>query len=199
MTDGSTTLKLNDVLKYIKNASHDDMVKILLEILSWFKLRNLGNPFNYNRAFEFIVAHNLGYILLPVGGGSDGVNPNDPTDTIELKGTEYLGLTKRGKEKSHSFTYNGTTKVQTIEEQEKLCYKKVMRDEYHYWTIVDYDAGKLLKTLKVKNTDVWSLIWTKWKDSFYKSATNADGRIGGSISTNLLKEKNIPYEVITHS
>ena len=74
-----------------------------------------------------------------------------------------------------------------------------MRDEYHHWTIVDYDAGKLLKTLKVKNTDVWSLIWTKWKDSFYKSATNADGRIGGSISTNLLKEKNIPFEVITHS
>ena len=83
MTDGSTTLKLNDVLKYIKNASHDDMVMILLEILSWFKLRNLGNPFNYNRAFEFIVSHNLGYVLLPVGGGADGVNPNDPTGVLE--------------------------------------------------------------------------------------------------------------------
>ena len=169
MTNHSTTITLNDVLKYIKNAGNGDMVKILMEILSWFKLRNLGNPFNYNRAFEFIVAHNLGYVLLPVGGGSDAVNPNDSNDSIELKGTEYLGLTKKSKEKSHSFTYNGTTKVQTIEEQEKLCYKKVMRDEYHYWTIVDYDAGKLLKTLKVKNTNVWSLIWTKWKDSFYKS------------------------------
>ena len=56
MTDGNTTVKLSDVLNYIKGASHDDMVKILLEVLSWFKLRNLGNPFNYNRAFEFIVA-----------------------------------------------------------------------------------------------------------------------------------------------
>tara|TARA_B100001769_G_C21806185_1_gene438724 strand:+ start:53 stop:625 length:573 start_codon:yes stop_codon:yes gene_type:complete len=182
----------------IKNASNDDMVKILLEVLSWFKLRNLGNPFNYNRAFEFIVAHNLGYVLLPVGGGSDAVNPNDPTDTIELKGTEYLGLTERGKEKSHGFTYNGTTKKQTIEEQEEYCHNKIMRDKYHYWTMTDYGRGKLVKTLKIKNSDVWTLIWKKWKNSFYKSATNADGRIGGSISTNDLKKNNIPYEVITH-
>ena len=198
MTDSSTTLKLNDVLKYIKNASQDDMVKILLEVLSWFKLRNLGNPFNYNRAFEFIVAHNLGYVLLPVGGGSDAVNPNDPTDTIELKGTEYLGLTKRGKEKSHGFTYNGTTKKQTIEEQEEYCYNKIMRDKYHYWTMTDYENGKLVKTLKIKNSDVWSLIWKKWKSSLYNSATNADGRIGGSISTNDLKHHNIKYEIISH-
>ena len=198
MTDGSTTLKLNDVLKYIKNASHDDMVKILLEVLSWFKLRNLGNPFNYNRAFEFIVAHNLGYVLLPVGGGSDSVNPNDPNDRIELKSTEHLGLTKKGKEKSHSFTYNGTTKKQTIEEQEEYCHNKIMRDKYHYWTMTDYENGKLVKTLKIKNSDVWTLIWKKWKNSFYKSATNADGRIGGSISTNDLKKNNIPYEVIEH-
>ena len=196
MTDGSTTLKLNDVLKYIKNASHDDMVKILLEVLSWFKLENLGNPFNYNRGFEFIQAHVLGFKLEPVGGGSDGVS--DDGITAEFKATEWKGLTKRGKEKSHSFTYNGTTKVQTIEEQEKVCYKKVMRDDYHYWTIVDYEAGNFLKTLKVKNTDVWSLIWGKWKSSFYNSATNADGRIGGCISTNELTKHNIKYEIISH-
>ena len=86
MTDGSTTLKLNDVLKYIKNASHDDMVKILLEVLSWFKLRNLGNPFNYNRAFEFIQAFFLGFSLLPVGGGSDFIS-QDKKKTGEGKGT----------------------------------------------------------------------------------------------------------------
>ncbi len=107
-------------------------------------------------------------------------------------------MTKRGKEKSHSFSYNGTTKVQTIEEQEKVCYKKVMRDKYHYWTMTDYSTGRLVKTLKIKNSDVWKLIWKKWKHSFYKSAIHADGRIGGSISTNDLKKNNIPYEVITH-
>ena len=180
----------------IEEASPAQMVEILFAVLSWFKVRGLGNPFNYNRAFEFIQAYFLGFKLEPVGGGSDGVS--DDGTTTEFKATEWQGFTKKGKEKSHSFTYNGTTKKQTIEEQEKYCYNKIMRDEYHYWTIVDYDAGKLLKTLKVKNTDVWSLIWTKWKDSFYKSPTNADGRIGGSISTTLLKEENIPYEVIEH-
>tara|TARA_R100001463_G_scaffold132494_1_gene193207 strand:- start:1494 stop:2090 length:597 start_codon:yes stop_codon:yes gene_type:complete len=198
MTDGSTTLKLNDVLKYIKNASHDDMVKILLEVLSWFKLRNLGNPFNYNRAFEFIVANNLGYVLLPVGGGSDAVNPNDPNDTIELKGTEYKGLTKKGLEKSHSFSYNGTSRKPTLKEQEEHCKKKIMRDKYHYWTMTDYENGELVKTLKIKNSDVWTLIWTKWEKSWY-NVKDDDPRIGGSISTNLLKKMNIPYEVITHS
>ena len=190
------TSKGFDYVEKIEEASPAEMVQILFAVLSWFKVRGLGNPFNYNRAFEFIQAYFLGFNLEPVGGGSDGVS--DDGTTTEFKATEWQGFTKKGKEKSHSFTYNGTTKKQTIEEQEEYCYNKIMRDEYHHWTIVDYDAGKLLKTLKVKNTDVWSLIWTKWKDSFYKSATNADGRIGGSISTNLLKEKNIPYEVITH-
>ena len=73
-----------------------------------------------------------------------------------------------------------------------------MRDEYHYWTMTDYENGELVKTLKIKNGDVWTLIWTKWKDAWYNS-TNSDPRINGSISTNDLKKKNIPYEVITHS
>ena len=140
--------------------------------------------------------YNAGDWTVTSTGGSDGVS--DDGITAEFKATEWKGLTKRGKEKSHSFTYNGTTKVQTIEEQEKVCYKKVMRDDYHYWTIVDYEAGNFLKTLKVKNTDVWSLIWGKWKSSFYNSATNADGRIGGCISTNELTKHNIKYEIISH-
>ncbi len=197
-TPTGTRISLTQVKEFISGASFQDMKEILLEVLAWFKKHNLGNPFNYNRGFEFIVAHTIGYELLPVGGGSDAVNPDDPNDTIEMKGTEYLGLTKKGKEKSHSFSYNGTTKVQTIEEQEKVCYKKVMRDKYHYWTMTDYSTGRLVKTLKIKNSDVWKLIWKKWKNSFYKSATNADGRIGGSISTNDLKTHNIPYEVIIH-
>ena len=73
-----------------------------------------------------------------------------------------------------------------------------MRDPYHYWTIVDYESGELVKTLKVKNTYVWSLIWDKWRTSFYNSPTNADGRIGGGISTNELKKNNVPYEIIVH-
>ena len=197
-TPEGKTITTKDVIYFLGQCTQKEMKEVLLAILKWFKKHNLGNPFNYNRAFEFIVAQELGYVLLPVGGGSDAVNPNDPNDTIELKGTEFLGETKTGKEKSHSFSYNGTSTKPTIEEQEKYCYDKIMRDKYHYWTMTDYSTGKLVKTLKIKNSDVWTLIWKKWKNSFYKSATNADGRIGGSISTNDLKKHNIPYEVITH-
>jgi hypothetical protein len=197
-TPEGKTITTKDVIYFLGQCTQKEMKEVLLAILKWFKKHNLGNPFNYNRAFEFIVAQELGYVLLPVGGGSDAVNPNDPNDTIELKGTEFLGETKTGKEKSHGFSYNGTTKKQTIEEQEKYCYDKIMRDKYHYWTMTDYSTGKLVKTLKIKNSDVWTLIWKKWKHSFYKSATNADGRIGGSISTNDLIKHNIPFDVIEH-
>ena len=181
----------------IRNASPEEMVHILFAVLQWFKDRGLGNPFNYNRAFEFIQARALGYTLTKVGGGSDGEKEGDPSKTAEFKGTEFKGFGVNGKEKSHSFTYNGTTRMSTIEEQEAYCSDKIMRDEFHFWTIFDYIEGKILMTIKVKNTDVWNLIWPKWKKSFYKSSA-ADPRIGGSISTNDLKKNNIDYEVITH-
>ena len=73
-----------------------------------------------------------------------------------------------------------------------------MRDEYHYWTVFNYEEGRLVKTYKVKNVDVWSLIWTKWEKSWYNS-NNKDPRIGGTVSTKELNENNINYEVILHS
>ena len=181
----------------IRNASPEEMIHILFAVLQWFKDRELGNPFNYNRAFEFIQTHTLGYTLTKVGGGSDCKKEEDPSKTAELKTTEFKGFGANGKEKSHSFTYNGTTRKSTIEEQEKYCRDKIMRDEFHYWTLIDSTNGKFKKTLKIKPADIWTVIWPKWKESFYKPNA-ADPRIGGSISTNDLKKANIDYEVITH-
>ena len=181
----------------IKNASTAEMIEILFAVLKWFNDKGLGNPFNYNRAIEFIQTEVLGYVLTKVGGGSDGVQIGFPNSSMEGKATKFLGFDKKGREKSHSFNYNGTSRMPTIEEQEVYCKNKIMRDEFHYWTIIDYTEGRLVKTIKVKNTDVWNLIWSKWKDSFYKPSA-ADPRIGGSISTNDLKKNNIDYEVITH-
>ena len=133
MTDGSTTIltdtdKRNDVLKYIENADDLQMKEILLAIVKWFKKKGLANPFNYNFGFEFIQCLTLGYKKTTndktlVGGGSDGIKEDG--ETTELKATEYKGLTKKGKEKSHSVSYNGTSKKQTIEEQKKYCYNKL--------------------------------------------------------------------------
>ena len=139
-TPTGTTISLSQVKEFISGASFQDMKEILLAILVWFKKHNLGNPFNYNRAFEFISALTHGFILLPVGGGSDAVNPNDESDTREIKTTKYE-LTKKGSEKSMGFTYNGTTRKPTLKEQQEYCYDKIMRDEYHIWDMVDYEEG----------------------------------------------------------
>ena len=190
---------MSQVEELIENASFKEMKLILLSVLKWFHKNGLGNPFNYNRGFEFIQALELGFRLEPVGGGSDGVKETDEDITAEFKATADKGLTKKGKEKSHSFSYNGTSKKQTIEEQEIYCRKKIMRDPYHYWTIVNYESGKLVKTIKISCDRVWLVLWPKWKKSFHNSSTNADGRIGGSVSTNELKEYGInDYEIIVH-
>jgi len=187
-------------LQDIENADDLQMKEILLAIVKWFKKKGLANPFNYNYGFEFIQCLTLGYKKTKVGGGSDGKKDDgETTETTELKAMEWQGLTKKGKEKSHSVSYNGTSKKQTIEEQKKYCYNKIMRDKFHHWTIIDYENGKLVKTLKIKCEDVWTLIWPKWEKAFYESSIREDGRINGSLSTNALEKKNIPYEVITHS
>jgi len=180
----------------IENASIEEMVSILFGVLKWFKKKGLGNPFNYNRGFEFIQAHVLGYNLLPVGGGSDGEKP-DSDETGEFKGTNYKGLNKKGTaELSHSVSYNGTSRFDTIEEQLAYCRKKIMRDRFHYWTLFDYENGKLVKTLKIPAEVVWKLLWPKWKKSFETGANKKDPRIGASLST--ISLKNEKYEVIVH-
>ncbi len=196
MTTEGKKISLADVQQFISGASFQDMKEILLSILVWFRKHNLGNPFNYNRAFEFISALTHGFVLLPVGGGSDAVNPDDESDTIEIKTTKYE-LTKKGNEKSMGFTYNGTTRKPTLEEQKEYCYEKIMRDEYHIWDMIDYEKGALVKSIKIKNTEVWGLIWDKWKKSWYNTDA-ADPRIGGRVTTNDLKKNNVQYEVINH-
>ena len=192
----------SQTLRDIENADDLQMKEILLAIAKWFKKNGLANPFNYNFGFEFIQCLTLGYKKTTkdktlVGGGSDGISLTDPNITAEFKATEYKGQTKNGVDKSHSFSYNGTSRFDTIKEQEDYCYNKIMRDPYHYWTIFDYNLGSLYKTFKVKNSDVWSLIWTKWERSWYNT-NNKDPRIGGSISTNEMKKSNIQPEVINH-
>lgn len=175
--------------------TEDDIQELGFLLLKYFKSKGWGNPFNYNRFFEFIQARVLGYNLTTVGGGSDGIN--DENETTEFKGTEYKGLTKKGDEKSHSFSYNGTTRKPTLMEQEKYCKEKIMRDPLHHWTIFDYESGKLLKTLQLTAEQVWTVLWPKWEKSWYNSGA-ADPRIGGSVSTSELNKLKIQYKVIEH-
>jgi len=178
------------------DVSYEQMKNILLYVVKWFYDRGLGNPFNYNRAFELIQALTLGYILEKVGGGSDG-KKLDSDETAEFKGTEYKGMNKKGNaELSNSVSYNGTSRYDTIVEQEEYCKKKVMRDRFHYWTFIDYKSGKLVKTLKIPADTVWKILWPKWKKSWETGGNAKDPRIGASVSTNLLEKEK--YETIVH-
>lgn len=176
-----------------ENMTDQELTENLLNLLKEFNGRGLGNPFNYNRAFEYLQADLLGFNLTKVGGGSDGVN--DEGITAEFKATVYKGTTKKGIDKSHSFSYNGTSRKDNLEEQEKYCRQKIMRDPFHYWTIINYDNGTFVKTLKVPAETVWKLLWPKWKNSF-DNPSASDPRIGGSVSTNDLKGEE--FEVIRH-
>ena len=179
----------------IEDYTDQDIQDLGFFLLKWFKFKGFGNPFNYNRFMEFVQANLLGYKLTKVGGGSDGIN--EQKGTTEFKGTEFIGFTKKGDERSHSFSYNGTTRKPTLSEQEKYCREKIMRDPLHHWSMIDYENGTFIKTIQLTNEQVWQILWPKWEKSWHNSKA-ADPRIGASISTAELKKAGIEYVTITH-
>jgi hypothetical protein len=195
--------KIIETIENVENASDEEMEVILFSVLKWFKAKSLGNPFNYNRAFEWLQAKFLGFKLTTVGGGSDGIDENDVT--AEFKAAAYKGLGKKGQELSYSFSYNGTSRLDTWDEQEKYCLAKINRDPFHYWSIIDYTEGKFVKTYKIPAAIVTDMLMPKWKNSF-ENPQKKDPRIGGAISTielaKLVKRShNLPgevFEVILH-
>ena len=103
-------------------AEAEQMEEELFRVLKWFQTNSLGNPFNYNRAFEWLQARLLGFELTKVGGGSDGINETGVT--AEFKAAAWKGFSKNGQELTHSFTYNGTSRFETWEEQEEIRKEK---------------------------------------------------------------------------
>ena len=59
----------------------EQMEEELFRVLKWFQKNNYGNPFNYNRGFEWLQARLLGFELTKVGGGSDGIKETGETFT----------------------------------------------------------------------------------------------------------------------
>ena len=178
----------------ILNADDELMQLILLTVVRWFNKRALGNPFNYNRAFEWLQAKLLNFKLLPVGGGSDGINEYDIT--AEFKATVEKGLTKKGVPKQHSWAYNGTSRFPTLDEQIEYCTTKIMRDPHHYLSIINYDTGKFVKTLKAPNEVIAEILLPKLIKSWKDSSNRKDPRIGGSVTTKDLDKKD--YEELIH-
>ena len=189
-----TNVERQRFCEILLNEDDELMQLVLLTIVRWFNKRELGNPFNYNRAFEWLQAKLLGFKLLPVGGGSDGINEYDIT--AEFKATVDKGLTKNGVPKQHSWAYNGTSYFPDLEKQIEYCTQKIMRDQNHYWSTVDYDAGEFVTTYKVPNETVNEILLSKWITSWKNSSNRKDPRIGGSVTTKDLIGKD--YEKLVH-
>ena len=186
-------MKEKSISEIIENASDEEMELMLFSVLKWFKARRLGNPFNYNRAFEWLQSRILGFTLEKVGGGSDGKDINGVT--AEFKASAWKGYGAKGQELTNSFTYNGTSRFEDWDEQEDYCRKKIFRDPYHFWSIIDYMEGKFVKTLKVPAETVSNLLMPKWTNS-WENPNKKDPRIGGSVSTkDLVGEE---FEIIPH-
>lgn len=179
----------------IENATPEEMLEILLLLAKKFNKEGLGNPYNYNRGCEYIQALTFDLVLTKVGGGSDAYHRTEKY-SLELKKTSFAGFTKKGKMKSHSFSYNGTTRKATIEEQVEYCKKKVLRDKFHLLTIIDDSKGSLYQTYKVTGEEMWKVL----KDKMIHSWKNPKGdpRINASVSTNDLEKYGIQYEVVQH-
>ena len=73
-----------------ENMTDQELTENLLSLLKEFNGRGLGNPFNYNRAFEYLQASLLGFHLTKVGGGSDGVEWTFPNGTSASVGDDIL-------------------------------------------------------------------------------------------------------------
>ena len=189
-----TNVERQAFCEILLNEDDELMQLVLLTIVRWFNKRGLGNPFNYNRAFEWLQAKLLGFKLLPVGGGSDGINEYDIT--AEFKATVEKGLTKNGVPKQHSWAYNGTSRFPDLEKQIEYCTQKIMRDQYHYLSIINYDTGKFVTTLKAPNETVLEILLPKWVTSWKKSPNRKDPRIGGTVTTKDLNGKD--YEKLVH-
>ena len=191
----------NEYLQYLKDIDYhfDDDGKELLGILleiSFYK-DELGNPNNYNRFNEFRQARKHKCKLFKVGGGSDAYEIDNPNNTKEFKYGKFKGFGKNGKLKSHSVSYNGTSRYPTIEEQERECRKKIMRDGEHIWDFADPTTGEFKMTIKIKNVDIVDLLLSKQLESWRKT-TNKDNRINANISTKMLDDNNVPYEQILY-
>lgn len=188
---------INQFIEWIENASDQEIKEILLVIAKRFYIKGLGNPFNYNRGMEFIQALTFGLILCPVGGGSDAYHALQAW-YAELKKTSFLGFTKAGILKSHSFAYNGTTRKPTLDGQIEYCRTKILRDKYHFLTIVDDVRGALYQTFKVPGEEMSKVLLPKMIHSWETGTSKGDPRINASVSTNDIMKSGIYYETIEH-
>jgi hypothetical protein len=142
--------------------------------------------YNYGRAYEYLMAAELGHTMSTTRAGADGY---DNGKEVEYKTAAFKGVAKTGKLKSHTFNYFGLSRQQTYTEQIEYVTTKILSSDAHYWgiktpsgygmhTIVKVDSATVLEALLKKLPTAWE-------------SRNKDPRINIGLGLN-----NVQYHVV---
>lgn len=135
-----------------------------------------GDPFNYSRGKEIIIANYLGHTVAPELAGADGYEDKEMTKPVEYKST--IG-------KTINATYNGISVQPTWDEQEKyLKEEKICKYKHHYFA--RFKEGKIVELYKMTGNKVYDFIVPKLKKQYFQQKKGKDPRLGTTIPKNFI-------------
>jgi len=144
---------------------------------------NWGDPTNYNRGGEIIIANILGFTIAPTKSGADGFDTEDRG--VEFKSTIQPKL---------QATYNGISNKDTWPEQEKYLREEKI-GKYHMHYLARVEKGFPVELWVMPATKVLDILIPKVKRQFYglqekleNGKIPADPRFGVSLTEKEIKK-----------
>ena len=144
---------------------------MFIEITDICDKHNLGDPFNYARSKEMLIANRLGHYLSEEYSGADGYE-------LSGDGAEYKSTIA----KKIQATYNGISVQPTWKKQvEYLENDKIGKYPNHYYA--RFEGARIVEVYQMKADKVLSLLLPKLKRKFNTVKNNKDPRLGATIGS----------------
>ena len=137
---------------------------------------NWGDPFNYSRGKEIIMANFLNHTIANSLSGADAYEDKELTIPVEYKSTIA---------KKIQATYNGISLESTWDDQLKyLKEKKICNYKHHFFA--RFEQGQIVEMYKMSGDKVYDYIVPKIKKQYFKEKKGKDPRLGTIITTNYI-------------
>jgi hypothetical protein len=150
--------------------------KMCDEIYKFCSDHNWGDPFNYSRVKEILMANELGHKVAPKLSGADAYEDSEMTIPVEYKST--VG-------KNIQATYNGISRQVNWDEQTKyLKEEKICKYKHHYFA--KFDNGKIVELYKMTGDKVYEYLIPILKKQFFNENKRKDPRLGATIPKNFI-------------
>ena len=135
-----------------------------------------GDPFNYSRGKEIIIANYLGHTIAPTLAGADAYEDAEMKIPVEYKSTIA---------KTIQATYNGISIQPTWDDQLKyLKEEKICKYKHHYYA--RFEKGKIVELYKMTGDKVYEYIVPKLEKKFFSEKKSKDPRLGTQIPKNFI-------------